>query len=446
MGIVKGSLWDAMREYFAVDEDLLEIARVSWDESREERALYAVRASFNQIRVLAALTRANFDEAALSGSAGYGYGDRGRQKLEEAWREVFGAEQALVRPQIATGTQALVLCLGALLRPGDGLLTWPGAPYDTLRHALSSFREWGIKVTAAQDGKEVALRSDAVLAVADAVVDAMADAIEPRTAVVLIQRSRGYAWRKALTLERIAEAVAAVKACSPRIVVVVDNCYGEFVEEREPCHVGADLCAGSLMKNPGGALAPTGGYITGRADLVRRVAERLYAPGQGAEVGPTGPWLRLAVQGLFLAPTAVGQAMQTAVFASHFFGRLGFAVEPAPGETRGDAVQSICLGTRERLRSFCRGLQKAGPLEPNVRPEAWNMPGYADRVIMAGGTFVPGASLELGADAPLRPPFVAYLQGGVETAHGVLGCLLAATQMKNDGLLPGEGGSSLEEW
>lgn len=399
-------------------------ARRAWEASAAEREEYGERAAVNQVRVTVAFTRSGLDEAALAGSRGYGYGDRGREGLERAWAEVFGAEAALVRPQVATGTQALALCLQALLRPGDGVVTWPGQVYDTLRGALAGLEEWGIGTRVAEVDPEGDL---------EAWLEALSASLEPRTRVVLVQRSRGYSLRRALTVGEIARAVEVVRGRLRRALVVVDNCYGEFVEEIEPCAVGADLCAGSLIKNPGGGLAPTGGYIAGRSELVRQVAERLYAPGQGAEVGPTGAWLGLAAQGFFLAPHAVGQALATVAFACRFFSDLGIDVRPRPGEKRGDIVQALVLGTPSRVRSFCRGLQQAGPVDARARPEPWEMPGYRDRVIMAGGTFVPGASLELGADAPLRPPYAVYLQGGTVTAHGVVGCVLAAARLLRDG-------------
>lgn len=423
MSRLDASFWEAVQAAFGVDEDLVALAHEAWEGSRSEREKYAARAAVNQVRVALAFARSGLDEAGLTGSWGYGYGDRGRQSLERAWSEYFAAEAALVRPQIATGTQALALCLQGLLRPGDEVLTWPGRAYDTMEQVLAGLADWGIGARAVavdpRDGLPQWL-------------SALADAVAPRTRVVLVQRSRGYAPRRALTVQEIGQAVQVVRERSRYALVVVDNCYGEFVEDREPCAVGADLCAGSLIKNPGGGLAPTGGYITGRADLVAQVAARLYAPGQGAEVGPTGSWLRLAAQGFFVAPHAVGQALATAVFAAHFFSRLGLEVSPGPGEERGDIVQSVVLGTPARLRSFCRGIQQAGPVDADARPEPWEMPGYRDRVIMAGGTFVPGASLELGADAPLRPPYAAYLQGGTVAAHGVLGCLLAAARLRRD--------------
>ncbi|MDI6893268.1 MAG: methionine gamma-lyase family protein [Bacillota bacterium] len=423
MSVLGSSFWEAAEPALSLDADLVAVAREAWQESWREREEYEERAALNQVRVAVALSRSGLDESGLAGSWGYGYGDRGRESLERAWSEAFSTEAALVRPQIATGTQALALCLQALLRPGDEVLTWPGAPYDTMQGVLGNLVEWGIGARAVSVEPE----GDA-----GQWVDALAASLEPRTRVVLVQRSRGYSLRRALRVGEIGQAVEVVRTGSRRAVVLVDNCYGEFVEEAEPGAVGADLCAGSLIKNPGGGLAPTGGYIAGRADLVAQVAARLYAPGQGGEVGPTGSWLRMAAQGLFLAPHAVGQALGTAVFAAHFFARLGMQVVPAPGEERGDIVQSVVLGTPARLRSFCRGLQQAGPVDARARPEPWEMPGYRDRVIMAGGTFVPGASLELGADAPLRPPYAAYLQGGTVTAHGVLGCLLAAARLRKD--------------
>jgi len=435
----KQTFWEALPKAFSLAEDVVQLGRRSWVESTAERESHAERAALNQVRVTEALIHSGMDESALAGSWGYGYGDRGRAALEKAWSQVFSAEAALVRPQIATGTQALYLCLGALLRPGDGILTWPGSPYDTLQGVLATLADWGVGAQAVP-APQTTPAPQAALADRQALLrvwlQALAEAVQPRTRVVLIQRSRGYTWRPALTVDEIRTAVETVRAVSRRALIIVDNCYGEFVEEREPTAVGADACVGSLIKNPGGGVCPTGGYIVGRAELVHQVAERLYAPRQAGEVGPTGSWLRLATQGFFLAPHAVGQALQVGAFAARLFRYIGFPTEPGPGEPRGDIVQAIALGSRERIRSFCRGLQQAGPVDAYARPEAWSMPGYEDKVIMAGGTFVPGASLELGADAPIRPPYAVFLQGGVIAAHGVIGCLLAAGQLYEDGLRP----------
>ncbi len=395
---------------------------------RKAESLYRLideRALWNHAKVLAAFRKARVSDFHLKGSTGYGYGDSGRETLENIYADVFRAEKALVRGQIVSGTHAIALCLYGVLRAGDELLFVQGEPYDTLGEmigirdgAQGSLKDLGVVY------KQVELTSRG-----DLDFSAVGQAISSRTKMVMLQRSAGYRWGAALGIDKIREAVDFIKDIKPDTVVFVDNCYGEFVELEEPLEAGADLVAGSLIKNPGGGLAPTGGYVAGKEKYVEMAANRWSAPGIGAEVGPSGDIQRLLYQGLFLAPHVVSEALKGAVFASMFFERLGFKVMPGPSDHRSDIVQAIMLGTPERMLAFCRGLQKGSPVDSHVMPEANDMPGYGDPVVMAAGTFVQGASLELSADGPLRPPFAVYLQGGLSKEYVRLALLSAAREL-----------------
>ena len=347
-------------------------------------------------------------------TTGYGYGDDGRDALERIFARIFGCEDALVRPSIASGTHALALCLFGLLRPGDVLVAGSGKPYDTLESVIGltgdagqgSLREYGIGYA------QVDLKDD------DVDLPALLQALkDPRAKVVALQRSRGYDWRASLTVERLGEVAQAVHAARPDVVVMVDNCYGEFVCDKEPTHLGCDIAVGSLIKNPGGGLAPTGGYLVGRADLVEKCACRLTSPGIGREVGSYLGGYDRFYQGLFLAPHVVSQAVKGAMLAAAVFTQLGLAVSPGPEDPRSDIIQAIRFEDPEKLIAFCQGLQYASPIDSHVTPEPWDMPGYQDPVIMAAGTFVSGASIELSADAPIRAPYIGYMQGGLTLAH-----------------------------
>ena len=356
-------------------------------------------------------------------TTGYGYGDGGRNKLDAVWADIFDAPDALVRHHFASGTHALATALFGVLRPGDELLFLTGTPYDTLKTVIGidgnvpgCLTEFGIRY------REIPLAQSQRLG-------GIAAALRPETKMAMIQRSCGYTLRSSLAVADIGAIVSAVKAARPDCVVMVDNCYGEFTETCEPNAVGADLVAGSLIKNPGGGIAPTGGYIAGRADLVEKSAARLTAPGIGAEVGSAASGYRLFYQGLFLAPHTTAQAIKSALFAAAFFAAQGYPVQPAPMELRHDIIQGIELGQPEKLIAFCRGLQKYSPVDSHLKPEAAPMPGYADPVVMAGGTFVQGSSIELSADGPLRPPYAVYLQGGLTFEHAVIALLGAADEM-----------------
>ncbi|HYW53455.1 MAG TPA: methionine gamma-lyase family protein [Dongiaceae bacterium] len=385
-----------------------------WLERRDPRAA-AVRA-----RVLRAFLDEGIAESDLAGTTGYGYDDAARERYESLLARVLRAERVLARLSIVSGTHAIVAGLDALLAPGAALLAANGAPYDTLRHAI---------VTAPYALVSRGVRYAEVPRTPDGDTDlvALRDAVRAaRPAVVFVQRSRGYAVRRSLSIDAIAEVVAAVRAAHADALVFVDNCYGELVEEREPLEAGADVIAGSLIKNLGGGLAPAGGYVAGRADLIERIAARVFAPGIGAGLGPTLGFGRALVQGVFYAPLVVAEALRGLDFAAALFAELGFGVDPVPGDVRTDIVQAIRLGSRERLIAFARGLQRAMPLNARFAPEPGPVPGYVDPVIMSSGAFVSGATIELSCDAPLRAPYEVYLQGGVAAEHAALGAVLAA--------------------
>ena len=377
----------------------------------------------NQLRVLEAMRNARVSESAFGGSTGYGYDDRGREALESAFAEVFGTEAALVRPQIAAGTQAIAMCLFGVLRPGDLLLSVTGKPYDTLESVISpspgglagSLADFGIRYG------QVELREDGSLD-----LEAVVRSLDARPAMLYVQKSRGYAGRRALLTIEIGALVARVRAAGSEAVVLVDNCYGEFVERMEPGAVGADLLAGSLIKNPGGGLCPTGGYVAGRRDLVERAASRLTAPGIGSHIGPTLGLSRLMAQGFFLAPHVVAECLKGAAFAAAYFEDCGLAADPGPFEERGDIIQTLALGDEKAMVRFCRAVQSMSPVDSFVSPEPWAMPGYADSVVMAAGTFVQGASLELSADGPIRPPYRVFMQGGLVYEQVKAAVMLAA--------------------
>lgn len=378
----------------------------------------------NTLKVLEAMRRLKISDAHFKTSTGYAYGDIGREKLDALFADVFKAEAALVRTQFVSGTHALATALFGVLRPGDELISLTGAPYDTLqtvighvRPARGSLKEFGI------DYRELPLADGKVD------VDAIKHFVTPKTKLALIQRSRGYSMREPLTIADIERICAAVKAVNPACVTFVDNCYGEFVETREPVEGGADLAAGSLIKNIGGGLAPTGGYVVGKAALVEQASYRLTAPGMGGELGASLGTPRLLYQGLFTAPHVTAQALKGAIFAAGLFGKLGYVTRPLPEDTRGDIIQAIELRSAERLIKFCQAIQKFSPVDSFATPEPWDMPGYADQVIMAAGTFVQGASIELSADAPLREPYAVYLQGGLTFEHASIGILGAAAAL-----------------
>ena len=366
----------------------------------------------NQEKVLRAFHASRISSHSFSESTGYGYSDPGRDALEEVYRQVFRAEAALCRPQIVSGTHAISICL-SILEPGDELVSASGPPYDTLQTVIGT--KGASRRSLVKRGivyKEVPLKPTGGLD-----LDAIRQQITGKTKMTIFQRSRGYSWRPSLTVGELAAGIRAVREANPDCIVFVDNCYGEFVESIEPLEAGADLIAGSLIKNPGGALAIAGGYIAGRQDLVDLCAEVLTAPSLGAKLGTSFGLARSLLQGLFIAPHIVGEAVYGAMLAAEVFRTLGYEVSPLPDEPRTDIVQAIKFGSKEELLSFCRGVQKAAPVDAHFLPMPSPMPGYTDEVVMAGGTFVQGSSIELSADGPLREPYIGYLQGGMSRQH-----------------------------
>ena len=377
-------------------------------------------AEFNQLKVLHAMQEAKVSSECFNYASGYGYSDFGRDTLEQVYANVFHTEDALVRPQITCGTHALALALSANLRPGDELLSIAGKPYDTLeevigiRPSTGSLAEYGITY------RQVDLLQDGSFD-----YDKIREAINEKTKLVTIQRSKGYQTRPSFSVDQIGEGIAFVKKIKPELICMVDNCYGEFVEEKEPSDVGADMVVGSLIKNPGGGLAPIGGYIAGRKDLIEQCAYRLTSPGLGKEVGASLGVMQSFYQGLFLAPTVVAGALKGAVFAANIYEKLGYPVIPNGSEPRHDIIQAVTLGTPEGVIAFCQGIQAAAPVESYVTPVPWAMPGYDSDVIMAAGAFVQGSSIELSADGPMKSPYAVYFQGGLTWYYAKLGILLS---------------------
>ena len=387
-------------------------------------------AEFNQAKVIAAMQKNRVNATHFNLSTGYGYDDEGRDNLERVYADCFGTEAALVRPQITCGTHALALALGANLLPGDELLSPVGGPYDTLEEVIGirpspcSLKEYG-----------VSYRQVDLLPGGGFDYDGIRAAINEKTKLITIQRSKGYATRPSYSVEEIGKLIAFCKECKPDVLCMVDNCYGEFVETQEPTNVGADMVVGSLIKNLGGGLAPTGGYVCGRKECIERCAYRLSAPGLGREVGANLGLLTSFYQGLFLAPTVVSSAVRGAVFAAGCYEKLGFRVVPGSGETRRDIIQAVELGSREAMVAFCKGIQSAAPVDSYVTPEPWARPGYESEVIMAAGAIVQGASIELSADGPIRPPYAVYFQGGLTWFHAKLGILMSIQKLLDAGII-----------
>ncbi|WP_270400260.1 aminotransferase class I/II-fold pyridoxal phosphate-dependent enzyme [Mitsuokella multacida] len=378
-------------------------------------------AEANTLKVLDAMRECRVSDAHFNTTTGYAYDDIGRGKLEELYAKIFGAERALVRTQFVSGTHALATVLFGILRPGDELVSLTGKPYDTMQTVIGydnpspgSLKEFGV------------LYHELPMVAGKVDMAHIKDVITDKTKMVEIQRSRGYSMRSPLSIENIRAITAEVHRIKPDCICFVDNCYGEFVDYEEPTQAGADIMAGSLIKNPGGGIAPTGGYIVGRDDLVELASYRLTAPGMGDELGASLSNNRLLFQGLFLAPHVVSQAIKGAIFAAGMFAKLGYKTLPLPTEVRGDIIQAIELGSADKLIAFCGGIQKYSPVDSFAAPEPWDMPGYADKIIMAAGTFVQGASIEFSADGPLREPYNVYLQGGLTFEHAIIGIMGAA--------------------
>ncbi len=411
------------KEVYEYGETILKDLKSRFEEIDE-------KAEYNQLKVLKAMQDNQVSEACLLGTTGYGYNDIGRDTLEAVYASVFHTEDALVRPQITCGTHALDLALMSNLRPGDELLSPVGKPYDTLeevigiRDSKGSLREYGISY------KQVDLLEDGSFD-----YDNIAKAINEKTKLVTIQRSKGYQTRPTLSVTRIGELIQFIKKIKPDVICMVDNCYGEFVEEIEPSDVGADMVVGSLIKNPGGGLAPIGGYIAGKKECVENAAYRLTSPGLGKEVGASLGVLSSFYQGLFLAPTVTAGALKGAIFAANLYERLGFGVVPNGTESRHDIIQAVTFGHPEGVIAFCQGIQAAAPIDSYVTPEPWDMPGYDAQVIMAAGAFVSGSSIELSADGPIKPPYAVYFQGGLTWQHAKFGILKSLQSLVDKGII-----------
>ncbi|MBR0086747.1 MAG: methionine gamma-lyase family protein [Lachnospiraceae bacterium] len=387
-------------------------------------------AEYNQLKVLHAMQKNHVQEAYFAATTGYGYNDMGRDALERVYADVFHTEAALVRPQITCGTHALAIALASVVRPGDEILSPVGKPYDTLeevigiRESKGSLKEWGVGY------RQVELKPDHSFD-----YDAIKTAITDKTKLIEIQRSKGYLLRPTFSVEQIGELIDFIRSVKPEVVIMVDNCYGEFTERLEPSDVGADMCVGSLIKNPGGGLAPIGGYIAGTRECIEQCAYRLSAPGLGQEVGANLGLMPSLFQGFFLAPTVTASALKTAIFAAAMYEKAGFPVLPSADEERYDIIQAVSMGSEEGLLAFCKGIQAAAPVDSFVTPEPWPMPGYDDPVIMAAGAFVSGSSIELSADGPLKPPYNVYFQGGLTWPHGKFGILKSFQECLNAGVV-----------
>ena len=419
-----------MYEQLGISEKVLKFARETEAALKERFEEIDGVAEYNQLKVFKAMQEARVSDIHFAGTTGYGYNDLGRDTLEEVYARAFHGEDALVRPQLISGTHALTVALSGNLRPGDEILSPVGKPYDTLeevigiRDSVGSLKEFGITYS------QVDLLPDGSFD-----FEGIRKAINERTKLVEIQRSKGYATRPTLSVARIGELISFIKSIKPDVICMVDNCYGEFVETLEPTDVGADMIVGSLIKNPGGGLAPIGGYIVGRKDCIERAAYRLTAPGLGKEVGASLGGSQSLYQGLFLAPTVVAAALKGAVFAANLYEKLGFGVVPNGSESRHDIIQAITFGTPEGVIRFCEGIQAAAPVDSFVTPEPWAMPGYDSDVIMAAGAFIQGASIELSADAPIKPPYAVYFQGGLTWYHAKLGILMSLQKLCDAGIV-----------
>ncbi len=410
----------------AFSQKIVDLKKEVLAESQELFTHVDAIAEENTLKVLDAMRECKVSDAHFNTTSGYAYDDIGRSKLEELYAKIFGAERALVRTQFVSGTHALATVLFGILRPGDELVSLTGKPYDTMQTVIGydnpspgSLKEFGVFYNELPmiDGKVD--------------MDGIKNVITDKTKMVEIQRSRGYSMRNPLSIEDIKAICAEVHRLKPDCICFVDNCYGEFVDTLEPTQVGADIMAGSLIKNPGGGIAPTGGYIVGKDKLVELASYRLTAPGMGDELGASLANNRLLFQGLFLAPHVVAQSIKGAIFAAGMFARLGYKTLPLPTDVRGDIIQAIELGSAEKMVAFCGGIQKYSPVDSYAAPEPWDMPGYADQIIMAAGTFVQGASIEFSADGPMRAPYNVYLQGGLTFEHAVIGIMGAAQAIED---------------
>lgn len=417
-------------EQLGISEEVYNFGAQIEDSLKERFEEFDRKAEYNQMKVLLAMQKNKVSSECFNGSSGYGYDDFGRDTLEKVYADTFHTEACLVRPQIACGTHALAIALFGNLRPGDELLAPAGKPYDTLeevigiRPARGSLAEYGVTY------RQVDLKEDGTFD-----YDRIREAINEKTKLVEIQRSKGYQTRPSFSVKEIGELIAFVKSIKPDVICMVDNCYGEFVDTVEPSDVGADMIVGSLIKNPGGGLAPIGGYIAGTKECVENSASRMTCPGLGMEVGASLGVNRSFYQGFFLAPMVTKGALKGAVFAANIYEKLGFPVIPDGQEPRQDIIQAVTLGEAERVVAFCKGIQAAAPVDSYVDPEPWDMPGYDSQVIMAAGAFVQGSSIELSADGPMKPPYAVYFQGGLTWEHAKLGILMSVQKLLDKHLI-----------
>lgn len=413
-----------MYKEFGIKEDIIELSKKVEEDLKPVFKEVEEVEEYNSLKVLSAFQKYNLSEMHFNGTTGYGYGDIGRDTIEEIFADIFKAEDSLVRTQFISGTHAISTLLFGILRPNDTLISISGKPYDTLEEVIgivensSSLKSYGVKY------EQIELVND----------DFDYKAIEERlkkenVKLIEIQRSKGYSTRKTIDLEKVEKVIKLIKSIDKNIIVMIDNCYCEFVTKKEPIEVGADVVVGSLIKNLGGGIAPNGGYIAGRKDIVDLAAQRLTAPGLGKEVGPSLGINKQILQGLFFAPQVVASSLKTAIFASKMLEELGFNVEPRFNEKRADIVQTIEFNDKEKLIKFCQGIQAASPVDSNSVPMPWDMPGYTDQVIMAAGAFTQGSSIELSCDGPIRPPYIAFLQGGLTYGYGKLGILKAISKL-----------------
>ena len=408
---------DFLKENYKISEDVIKMAETAENDLKE---MFAEADRKNKL-----------SDVHFAGTTGYGYNDLGRDVLEQIYADIFHAEAGLVRPQVISGTHALTVALAGNLRPGDEIFSPVGLPYDTLQGVIGIRPEKG---SLAEYGITYSQRE--LLPDGNFDYDGIRESLKnKKIRLIEIQRSRGYAWRESFTVEKIGELISFIKEIRPDVICMVDNCYGEFVETIEPTDVGADLCVGSLIKNPGGGLAPIGGYIVGKEEYVENAAYRLTAPGMGKEVGATLGITPSLIQGLFMAPQVVCGSLKGAMFASRLFENLGIEVLPSSNVKRGDIVQSIKMNSAEKVIAFCEGIQKGAPVDSYVTPEPWAMPGYDCDVIMAAGAFIQGASIELSADAPIKPPYIVYMQGGLSWHHAKIGIMTGLQTMKDKGLI-----------
>lgn len=423
-------LYDMIQSKFGISEKVLQYCMQRECELKQQFQSVDEITEYNQLKVLSAMQKNKLSDIHFAATTGYGYNDLGRDVLENIYADVFQTESGLVRPQLISGTHALTVALAGNLRPGDELLSPVGIPYDTLQGVIGIRKEKG---SLSEYG--ITYRQVDLLPGDKFDFDGIEKAINNKTKLVTIQRSKGYQWRVSFSVSQIKELISFIKSINHNIICMVDNCYGEFVEIQEPSEVGADLVVGSLIKNPGGGLAPIGGYIVGKEEFVENAAYRLTAPGLGKEVGATLGVTPSFVQGLFMAPQVVNGSIKTAMFASRLFEDIGFAVLPKSNEKRADIVQLIQMNTAENVIAFCQGIQKGAPVDSYVSPEPWDMPGYDCPVIMAAGAFVQGSSIELSADAPIKPPYHVYMQGGLSWHHGKIGVMIGLQTMVDKGLI-----------